>query len=65
MLKYSHFSALAALSAGFIEQCNGSCSFSCNMMYGGQSLLVGFCGDCDEHLGCVKVGYVLTDELIV
>jgi len=65
MLKYSHFCALTALSTGFIEQCSSSCSFSCDIMYSGQSLLVGFCGNCDEHLGCAKVGYVLTNELIV
>jgi len=65
MLKYSNFSALAAFSAEFIEQCNSSCSFSCNMMYSGLSLLVGFCGNYDEHLGCVKLEYVLTNELIV
>jgi len=33
------------------------------MMYSGQCVLVGFCGNCDEHLDCVKVGYVLTNEL--
>ena len=65
MLKYLHFSALAALSTGFLEQCNSSCGFSYNMMYSGQSLLVGFCGNCVEHFGCVKAECVLTNELIV
>jgi hypothetical protein len=32
-------------------------------MYRGQSRLLGCCVHCEEHLGCVRVKYVLTSRL--